>query len=41
MADNCTRCGQKVKSEENWMRAHLSNTGRRTFEEVKTLRGKE
>jgi hypothetical protein len=23
MADNCVRCGQKVKSEENWMRAHL------------------
>jgi hypothetical protein len=23
MADNCARCGQKVKSEENWMRAHL------------------
>jgi hypothetical protein len=23
MADNCARCGQKVKSEDNWMRAHL------------------
>jgi hypothetical protein len=23
MADNCARCGQKVKSEENWMCAHL------------------
>ena len=23
MAGNCARCGQKVKSEENWMRAHL------------------
>ena len=23
MADNCARCGQKVKSEGNWMRAHL------------------
>jgi hypothetical protein len=27
MADNCARCGQKVKSEENWMRAHLWGTG--------------
>jgi hypothetical protein len=23
MADNCARCGRKVKSEENWLRAHL------------------
>jgi hypothetical protein len=23
MADNCARCGQKVKSEENWLKAHL------------------
>jgi len=23
MADKCARCRQKVKSEENWMRAHL------------------
>ena len=24
MADHCARCGQKVKSKENWMRVHLS-----------------
>ncbi len=23
MDANCARCGQKVKSEENWLRAHL------------------
>jgi len=23
MADSCARCGQKVKSEENWLKAHL------------------
>jgi hypothetical protein len=23
MAHSCARCGQKVRSEENWMRAHL------------------
>lgn len=23
MADDCARCGRKVKSEENWLRAHL------------------
>lgn len=23
MQANCTRCGRKVKSEENWLRAHL------------------
>jgi hypothetical protein len=26
MADNCARCGQKVKSEDNWMRANLWGT---------------
>jgi hypothetical protein len=24
MADHCARCGQKVKSKENWMRVHWS-----------------
>ena len=23
MDANCARCGRKVKSEENWLRAHL------------------
>jgi hypothetical protein len=23
MQGNCALCGQKVKSEENWLRAHL------------------
>jgi len=23
MEANCARCGRKVKSEENWLRAHL------------------
>ena len=23
MEAHCARCGQKVKSEENWLRAHL------------------
>jgi len=23
MADSCARCGQKVKNEENWLKAHL------------------
>ena len=23
MQGNCVRCGRKVRSEENWLRAHL------------------
>ena len=23
MQGNCARCGRKVRSEENWLRAHL------------------
>jgi hypothetical protein len=23
MTDHCARCGQKLKSRENWMRVHL------------------
>ncbi len=23
MQGNCARCGRKVKSEENWLRAHV------------------